>query len=98
VTLTTSSSQNTLNIDEKPKTYAHWTSLHTCIDMLLNHYFSELGDYEPKQLHNLVLEAVEIPLLKSVMRQCEGNQTRAATILGISRVTLRKKLAHYKLI
>ena len=36
-------------------------------------------------------------MLATVMRHCQGNQTRAAEILGISRGTLRKKLAQHNL-
>jgi Fis family transcriptional regulator len=31
------------------------------------------------------------------MRHCEGNQSRAAAILGLNRATLRKKLKQYGL-
>ena len=45
----------------------------------------------------MVLAEVEQPLFETVMRHTEGNQTRAAAILGISRSTLRKKLSIYGL-
>ena len=38
---------------------------------------------------------VEEPLLRTVLQHTGGNQTQAAALLGISRSTLRKKLAHY---
>ena len=41
---------------------------------------------------------VEQPLLKAVLEYTEGNQSRAADILGINRGTLRKKLKTYGLI
>jgi Fis family transcriptional regulator len=40
----------------------------------------------------------EQPLLERVMQHTGGNQTRAAQLLGISRATLRKKLALYNLL
>jgi Fis family transcriptional regulator len=43
-------------------------------------------------LYDLVLREVEEPLLKAVLDYTEGNQVRAADILGINRGTLRKKL------
>ena len=45
----------------------------------------------------MVLAEVEPPLLETVMEYTKGNQTRAAEVLGISRSTLRKKLALYGL-
>ena len=41
---------------------------------------------------------VEQPLQKAVLEYTEGNQSRAADILGINRGTLRKKLKTYGLI
>ena len=49
------------------------------------------------RLYQLVLREVELPLFRSVMDYAEGNQSRAATILGINRGTLRKKLRDYGL-
>jgi len=37
-------------------------------------------------------------LLEIVMRQADGNQSRAALWLGLNRNTLRKKLLDHKLI
>ena len=53
---------------------------------------------EPNGLHNLVMAAVEKPLLDVVMRQAEGNQSKAAEWLGINRNTLRRKLLDHKII
>jgi two-component system, NtrC family, nitrogen regulation response regulator GlnG len=46
-------------------------------------------------LHELMLALVEKPLLRAVLRETEGNQVRAAQILGINRNTLRKKLTEH---
>jgi len=40
---------------------------------------------------------LEIPLFAEVLRHCDGNQSRAASMLGIHRATLRKKLKDYGL-
>ena len=42
-------------------------------------------------------ERIEKPLLMNVMSQVGDNQSEAAKILGVSRNTLRKMLAHYNL-
>lgn len=46
-------------------------------------------------LHSMVLEQIEPPLLKAVMERYKYNQVRAAIALGISRGTLRKMLIKY---
>lgn len=66
--------------------------LRTHAEHALNQYFASLNGHRPAHLYNLVLREVEEPLLKAVLDYTEGNQLRAAGILGINRGTLRKKL------
>jgi Fis family transcriptional regulator, factor for inversion stimulation protein len=61
-------------------------------------YFKDLRGASPAELHRLFIDAAERPLLDVVMRQAEGNQSRAADWLGINRNTLRRKLLDHKLI
>lgn len=70
-------------------------SLGDCVRDALNSYFTQLNGHGANDLYQLVLEEVERPLFQTVMEHTNGNQTRAAAVLGISRSTLRKKLAHY---
>jgi Fis family transcriptional regulator len=63
----------------------------------MKEYFQHLNGYGASGLYQMVLSEVEPPLLETVMDYAQGNQTRAAEILGISRSTLRKKLALYDL-
>jgi len=63
----------------------------------LDNYFDQLDGTAPNELYQLVISQVERPLFESVMRHTGGNQTRAAGLLGISRATLRKKLALYNI-
>jgi two-component system, NtrC family, nitrogen regulation response regulator GlnG len=51
-----------------------------------------------EQIYTKALAAFEKPLLQMVMAQANGNQLKAAAILGINRNTLRKKLSDYGLI
>ncbi len=45
-----------------------------------------------ENVYRSVLERVERPLLETVLLQTDGNQIRAAALLGINRNTLRKKI------
>ncbi len=49
-------------------------------------------------LYDRVLQEVERPLLEQVMQRCQGNQLKAAAMLGINRNTLRKKLRRHNLL
>lgn len=50
------------------------------------------GILPPCGLYDRVLHEVERPLLLLSLRACNGNQIKAAAMLGINRNTLRKKL------
>ncbi len=63
----------------------------------LSAYFASLNGHRPGRLYELVMREVEEPLFRAVMDYTDGNQVRAASILGINRGTLRKKLREYGL-
>lgn len=52
----------------------------------------EFGDVLPRNLYARTLEIIEKPLIEAVLERTNGNQLRAAEILGINRNTLRKKI------
>ena len=66
-------------------------------EQCLHDYFASLNGHRPAQLYDMVLREVEEPLFKAVLDYVEGNQSRAAGILGINRGTLRKKLRQFGL-
>jgi len=70
----------------------------SCIDSALERFFTDLDGHQPPQdIYQMVLSEVELPLFKSVMEYAQGNQSKAAKVLGINRSTLRKKLEKYGL-
>jgi Fis family transcriptional regulator len=69
--------------------------LRNSVKQALNNFLKQLDGQDPDDLYELVLAEVEAPLLEEVMTYTRGNQTRAATMLGINRGTLRKKLKKY---
>ena len=52
-----------------------------------------LENRETGEIYRAWLERVERPLLETVLSHTDGNQIRAAALLGINRNTLRKKIA-----
>ncbi len=70
-------------------------ALADCVARSLRSYLRNAGEQTACDLYRLVISEVEAPLLREVLRHTEGNLSRAAELLGISRATLRKKLAEY---
>ncbi|MFT3802510.1 MAG: helix-turn-helix domain-containing protein [Burkholderiaceae bacterium] len=64
----------------------------------LEKYFRDLDGTPPCAIYDMVIEAVERPMLEVVMKEAHGNQLRASVMLGINRNTLRKKLHHHGLL
>ena len=73
-------------------------NIQDCIKDNLEGYFHDLRGAEPHAVYDMVVNAVERPMLEVVMQRAEGNQSRAAEWLGINRNTLRRKLIEHKLI
>jgi len=72
-------------------------SLQESVNQSLQQYITKLDGQTPANLYSLVLAEVEKPLIEMVLKLTNGNQSKAAIILGISRGTLRKKMAMYDL-
>lgn len=72
--------------------------LRVCVERALEAYFARLDGETTQDLYAMVLAEIEAPLLETVMRHAEGNQCQAASMLGINRGTLRKKLKQYDLL
>ncbi len=72
--------------------------MHECVSDALQDYFAHLDGQAPVGLYDFVMAEVERPLLKAVMHQVAGNQSRAAEMLGLNRGTLRKKLKQHGLL
>lgn len=85
----TSITNPTANIKEE-------TALQRCVNSELERYFEMLDGETPHDLHRMVMRQVESALIDYVLDECRGNQSKAAQWLGISRGTLRGKLADSK--
>ncbi len=67
------------------------------IDTLLDQYFNDLDGDQASAIYEMVINTIEKPLLLYIMNKTEGNQSKAAKMLGLNRNTLRKKLKQYNL-
>ncbi len=71
--------------------------LRDCVRSVLTSYIKDLEGHSVVDLYQLVLAEVEAPLLETVLDHTNGNQSKAAQMLGINRGTLRKKLKQYNI-
>jgi Fis family transcriptional regulator, factor for inversion stimulation protein len=69
-----------------------------CVRESLENYFKDLDGEQPHAMYDMLVKAVEKPLLEVVMKQADNNQSRAAEWLNLNRNTLRKKLLDHNLI
>lgn len=63
----------------------------------LERYFADLGDSQPRDVLAMVISYVERPVLQIALEKTNGNQSKAAEMLGITRSTLRKKLLAHQI-
>jgi Fis family transcriptional regulator len=71
--------------------------LSKCVEDAVATYLHNMDGHAITDLYRLVIEEVERPLFETVLRSAEGNLTLAARILGLTRSTLRKRLAHFNI-
>jgi Fis family transcriptional regulator, factor for inversion stimulation protein len=69
-----------------------------CIRQSLEAYFKDLKDTEPHGIYDMLVNAMEKPMLEVVMHQANHNQSKAAEWLGLNRNTLRKKLVEHDIL
>ncbi len=86
---------HTLTVD---KGTSQARTLRDSVENSLQNYFAQLDGAPVTDVYQMVLSEVEAPLLEQVMRYTRNNQTKASTMLGLNRGTLRKKLKQYGLL
>ncbi|MFW0776872.1 MAG: helix-turn-helix domain-containing protein [Rickettsiales bacterium] len=69
-------------------------TLERSVEDHLQQYFAAHtgGHLPPPGLYGRILPLIEKPLIEMTLKATEGNQVKAAFILGINRNTLRKKI------
>ncbi len=73
------------------------TFLREFVSQAMRDYFEKIDGYPIDKVYNLVIGEVEKPLIEETIIYCNGNQTKASELLGISRGTLRKKMKQYNI-
>ncbi len=73
------------------------TFLEKWLDKSIRKYVGAMDKTNNGHLHELIMGGIEKPLVEIVLKETNGNQTKAANILGINRNTLRKKIAEYQI-
>jgi two-component system, NtrC family, nitrogen regulation response regulator GlnG len=76
----------------EPSAVADDLSLERLVDVKLRASLTNMDKMESGDVYTMVLEQVERPLIRFVLEKSRWNQVRAASILGINRNTLRKKI------
>ena len=83
--------------EAKAEAAARENELASTVRRVMKQYFKDLDGEKCTGIYEMVVCAVERPMLEVVMFQAQGNQTRAAELLGLNRNTLRKKLHQHGL-
>ncbi|HIG07807.1 MAG: helix-turn-helix domain-containing protein [Methylococcales bacterium] len=76
-------------------THPKTTPLASHVRMTVMDYLERLNDSESDDLYAIVIREVEKPMIEVTLEHVGHNQSKAAKILGISRSTLRKKIAQH---
>jgi Fis family transcriptional regulator, factor for inversion stimulation protein len=85
-------------LGELATTQAQSRPLRDLTALALQRYLTTLGNHDPDDLYELVMGEVEPAMLATVLDHAQGNQSRAASMLGLNRGTLRRKLREYGLL
>ena len=89
------SSKERYNFNTKKKNKKQ--SLKSYLEDFFEEFFNSFGDNEENlNLYEKFLNEFEKPIIIKILKFCNGNQMKAAKILGLNRNTLRSKMTKYK--
>jgi DNA-binding protein Fis len=72
-------------------------SLEGYLEMKMGDFVKGMRNGSARNLHPILISAVERPLITSALRETQGNQIQAAELLGLNRNTLRKKIVDLRI-
>jgi DNA-binding protein Fis len=67
------------------------------VEFKLGEFVKGMKNGSARNLHHMLISAVERPLISLVLKETNGNQIQAAQLLGVNRNTLRKKIAELRI-
>lgn len=72
-------------------------SLASYVEKKLGDFVRAMNVGSGKNLYPTLMRAVERPLIELALRETNGNQIKAARLLGLNRNTLRKKITEFQI-
>jgi Fis family transcriptional regulator len=76
---------------------SHSLPLRKHVQITVSRYLKDMGNTAPENLYQMILAEIEPPLIEEILKSTNGNQSRAAAMLGITRNTLRTKMQRYSI-
>jgi DNA-binding protein Fis len=76
---------------------SHSYRLEDYIESKLGDFVKEMKNGSARNLHPMLIRAVERPLITLALKETNGNQIQAAHLLGMNRNTLRKKITDLRI-
>ncbi len=75
----------------------HAIPLRQHVQNTISRYLQDMGNTAPENLYQMLLAEIEPPLIEEILKRTGGNQSQAASMLGITRNTLRTKMQRYSI-
>jgi two-component system nitrogen regulation response regulator GlnG len=67
-------------------------SLEDYVEWKMGDFVKGMHNGSGRNLHPMLISAIERPLIARALQETKGNQIQAAELLGLNRNTLRKKI------
>ncbi|MBI3357978.1 MAG: site-specific DNA inversion stimulation factor [Nitrospirae bacterium] len=83
--------------DAKQEAVDHELNLSQLLEKKFAGFVKKIKHSNPNGLYALLISECEKPIFKLALQETDGNQVRAARLLGVNRNTLKKKMKEFKI-